>query len=373
MKNWYVSPENKITKLNLAISKEEEIPVFYNFVKMSLDCRSQVWKAMMIISALLYCLTYSNRMFSFDVFEDTTGFWNTLKQFLINSAFVFGVYSENDKFFQSNILYFLLIVIHSLELAFGQALESANEEEAKKEASNDETKIIEDSESKNKNAVSETGSKIRRLITLKKKTSEDEDEGENENKADGRKKVHSILKRSPRKRPESSYTYGGAVSDVNSVGNATTISFKNQRLEEKTRLIEYYNNSYIYLKIKFNNGFLNILARLVIFILLINGNNKSTIFSVYLVFTGILVWREPKFTIKALVKISDFTLSLLVIQYALLVLNLNSLTSPVTIPSAVSSSSLLEYITGNTELIITPYMRLLGFGKGLIEIYFLMS
>ncbi len=295
--------------------------------------------------------------------SDTTGFWNTLKQFLINSAFVFGVYSENEKFFRTNILYFLLIVIHSLELTFCQALESENEEEAKKEASNDETKLTEDSESKP--AVSETGTKIRRLITIKKKTSDDEGENDenNEDKIGARKKVHSILKKSPRKRPESNYTYSGAALDVNPVENSKAASFKNQRLEEKTRLIEYYNNSYIYLKIKFNNGFLNILARLVIFILLINGNNKSTIFSVYLVFTGILVWREPKFTIKALVKISDFTLSLLVIQYALLVLNLNSLTSPVTIPSVVSRSSLLEYITGNTELIITPYMRLLGFGK----------
>jgi len=65
---------------------------------------------------------------------------------------------------------------------------------------------------------------------------------------------------------------------------------------------------------------------------------------------------------KLLVKVSDFTLSLLVIQYALLVLNLNQLTSPITIPSAISNASLLKFITGNTELVITPYLRLLGFG-----------
>jgi len=138
---------------------------------------------------------------------------------------------------------------------------------------------------------------------------------------------------------------------------------RKQIVQEKSRLIEYYNNSYIYLKMKFGNGVLNILARIIIFLLFINGNTKTTIISVYFCIAGVLVWREPKFNIKLLVKITDFMLVMIVLQYLFLVLNLNNLTSPIQIPTEVTQSSFIEYLFEDPSIQMSPYLRLMGFGN----------
>ena len=153
----------------------------------------------------------------------------------------------------------------------------------------------------------------------------------------------------------------GVHAEENDDGLEYTKKLRKQTLEEKSRLIEYYHNSFIYLKMKFIRGLLDIIARIVTFMLLINANNKTNFFSIYFCVVAISVWRTSKFEIKLLVKLTDFIFILSTTQYFLMVLNINKHTSPIDIPTSVLNPSVMEWLLGKNIILGNQYFRLIGF------------
>jgi len=138
--------------------------------------------------------------------------------------------------------------------------------------------------------------------------------------------------------------------------------------EEKRNLAIYYQHNHTFLKMKAMEGIVNIVARLVIFMLLFNGGNKENVFALFYLVGACLAWGATnKYDIIVMVKITRFAIILLLLQYLLLLFNLNKFTSPVPLPKDVTDISILAYIFGNKLIMEDQFIKALGFGMILIS------
>ena len=139
---------------------------------------------------------------------------------------------------------------------------------------------------------------------------------------------------------------------------------------QKKTLKSYYQNSYIYLKLQVINGLSAVVARLVLFIMLFNATNKENIFGIYYLIGSYIVWKINRFNIKTIIKITNFTIILLLLQYSLLVFNINNLTSPRAIPDDIHNTSIIAYVYGSNIISENQFLKVLGIGEFYFIIFF---
>lgn len=148
------------------------------------------------------------------------------------------------------------------------------------------------------------------------------------------------------------------LSDYEGYGQKVSISES-----QKHELRVYYRNNYTYLKMKIMEGLLNIVARIVIFMLLYNGAHKENVFGLFYWIGACIAWgATTRYDIRIMVNITNFAIILLLLQYLLLILNLNEFTSPIAPPTDIMYSSLLAFAYGSNIISENQFIKTLGYG-----------
>lgn len=132
---------------------------------------------------------------------------------------------------------------------------------------------------------------------------------------------------------------------------------------QKKILRSYYQNTYIYLKLQVINSLSTIAARLILLIMLFNATNKEDIFGIFYLVGSCVIWRINNFNIEVVTKITNFTIILLLLQYSLLVLNINNTISPLAIPNDIQNTSIIAYIYGSKIIEENQLLKALGIGS----------
>jgi len=96
---------------------------------------------------------------------------------------------------------------------------------------------------------------------------------------------------------------------------------------------------------------------------LYNGSNKQNVFGLFYLFGACLVWVwTKKYEMKIMENVTNFTIMMLLLQYFLLLINLNQFTSPVPLPKDIMYSSMLALAYGSNLIGENQFIKALGFG-----------
>jgi len=356
--DWFSSRNKKKEKLVIEMIYDEDNLVFKEFVKMTLSWRFTVWNFIFMLSVTLFMLSYFCRMLSFTFFKTYGPLIPVIRLYSINAAFITGVYANNDTFFTETYPYILLIILSVIELKLAHLLREKVDEQLN-----------------NNKSLSKNSHLDYAAIEIKENLSEpnyrEEEEKENHEEIKALRKTGSELNPFKSESQRESFIKEPSfdlrpsqderedyLSDYEGYGKKVSLSES-----QKNELRVYYTNNYAYLKMKIMEGLLNVVARIVIFMLLLNGAHKENIFGLFYWIGACIAWgATTRYDIRIMVNITNFAIILLLLQYLLLILNLNEFTSPLAPPPDIMYSSLLAFAYGSNIISENQFIKTLGYG-----------